>query len=90
MAYVQVIVHGIVQGVGFRYSTQREAQRLGVVGYVRNRADGTVELVAAGTEPQVKALLDWAHHGPAGARVNRVDVNQPTSQESFNGFTIRR
>jgi acylphosphatase len=90
MTHVQAIVHGTVQGVGFRYSTLQAAKRLGVSGFVRNRADGTVEIQVTGAADQVKALLDWAHHGPAGARVSRVEVNYPSTQETFDGFTIER
>ena len=68
------IVHGRVQGVFFRAGTRDEALRLGVGGWVRNLPDGTVEVSAMGGEPELQALLDWLHHGPPGARVERVDV----------------
>jgi acylphosphatase len=67
-------IHGLVQGVGFRYSLHREAVRLGLAGWVRNRRDGTVEAVVAGPAPAVEALVAWAHRGPPSARVDRVEV----------------
>ena len=67
-------IHGLVQGVGFRYSMHREALRLGLAGWVRNRRDGTVEAVVAGPAASVEAMVAWAHRGPPSARVDRVEV----------------
>lgn len=74
MPVKHVRIHGIVQGVGFRYSLEREAQRTGVTGWVRNRRDGTVEAVVAGEEQAVRALIEWSRRGPPGARVTHVEV----------------
>jgi acylphosphatase len=71
---VQLFVRGRVQGVFFRASTQREARRLGLTGWVKNRADGGVEILAEGEEEGLKDLIGWANHGPTAARVERVDV----------------
>ena len=72
----QVIRHlsieGRVQGVGFRWSLQAEATRLGLCGWVRNRSDGSVEALACGAAEAVEALTAWAHQGPPAARVDRV------------------
>lgn len=70
----RVIVHGRVQGVGFRWSTQAEAERLGVAGYARNLPDGTVQAELEGPEDSVRRMLDWLHHGPRHARVESLDV----------------
>ena len=67
-------IHGQVQGVGFRWSLAREAQRLGVTGWVRNRRDGSVEAVVCGSDVEIGSLVAWAHRGPAAARVVRVEV----------------
>ncbi|MDQ8024234.1 MAG: acylphosphatase [Moraxellaceae bacterium] len=67
-------IRGLVQGVGFRWSTVQAAQRLGVSGWVRNRRDGSVEALVHGPHPQVAALIDWARSGPPGARVDQVTV----------------
>lgn len=69
-----VLVHGIVQGVGFRYSAQREAERRGLVGWVRNRPDGTVECEIEGDDASIDAMLGWLAAGPPGAVVERTDV----------------
>jgi acylphosphatase len=61
-------VYGSVQGVGFRYSTQREALRLGLTGYARNLDDGSVEVLACGEEEQVAALIAWLKAGGRAAR----------------------
>lgn len=67
-------VHGRVQGVYFRASTQDQARRLGVQGWVRNRSDGTVELVAEGPQASLEALLAWARRGPPMAEVAELEV----------------
>jgi len=71
---VRAVVSGRVQGVWYRESCRREAERLGVAGWVRNRADGTVEIEAEGERPAVDALIGWAHRGPDRAEVARVTV----------------
>lgn len=71
---VRALATGRVQGVGFRLSCAREAERLGVSGYVRNLEDGRVEVVARGERSAVEALLAWCMHGPPGALVTEVAV----------------
>ena len=75
-----LIIHGRVQGVGYRDGMRREAQRLGVGGWVRNRHDGTVEAVVHGWPDDVNAMLDWTRHGPPGARVTRMDVSEGSGE----------
>lgn len=70
----QLRIHGRVQGVYYRASMVAEATRLGLHGWVRNRADGSVAALAHGGAPAVQALVDWARRGPPQALVERVDV----------------
>jgi acylphosphatase len=81
-----VVAHGYVQGVGFRYEARAEASRLGVGGWVRNRADGTVEAEVEGDEAAVAAMLGWLAAGPRGAIVERTDVSEvePTGERTFS------
>lgn len=66
-------IYGRVQGVGFRYTTQYEAKKLGLTGYAKNLDDGSVEVVACGDEGQVEKLIQWLKSGgPRSARVERV------------------
>ena len=81
-------ISGRVQGVGFRYSMSREAGRLGVTGWVRNRRDGTVEAVLDGATDAVEAVIAWARRGPRGAQVTGVEVAE--IPESFERFEMLR
>lgn len=76
----RLVVHGDVQGVGFRWSCARAAEILGVHGWVLNRADGAVEIVAEGDPSAVDELVTWAHHGPRHAVVSRVEVIEEAPQ----------
>ena len=83
----RVVVHGFVQGVGFRFAVERAALTRGVAGWVRNRSDGTVEAVFEGEPADVEALVDLCRRGPRGADVGRVDVVEE-SPEGLAGFRV--
>jgi acylphosphatase len=85
---VHLFVKGRVQGVFFRAATQREARRLGVTGWVKNRNDGSVEIVAEGEEDSIKEIVGWASHGPSAARVDNVDVRWRGYTGEFYEFAI--
>jgi len=85
---VRLIIEGRVQGVWFRDSTRREADRLGVCGWVRNRPDGTVEVLAEGQEERVGKLVAWCYHGPQGAVVTRVQETEESWEGEFDSFNI--
>jgi len=90
MKRLYACVHGYVQGVGYRVFAQSEAQRLGLRGYVRNCANGTVEVVAEGEEDALQLFLHALQRGPAGARVQRVDTDYAEATHEWDDFTIRR
>jgi acylphosphatase len=79
----------MVQGVNFRWFTQRRASDLGLVGQVRNRADGSVELIAEGPRDALERLLDAVRIGPASAVVENVQVNWDAPTGEFRRFEIR-
>jgi acylphosphatase len=89
MRRVRAIVSGRVQGVSYRASTASEARRLRLVGWVRNRSDGTVELEAEGPTAEVAALLDWCGRGPALADVTGVAVEELAVTGTDTTFAIR-
>ncbi|MEZ6016411.1 MAG: acylphosphatase [Planctomycetota bacterium] len=84
-----VFVDGRVQGVGFRWHTRAEARALGLTGWVRNLADGRVEVWCEGPAEAVRALEDWLARGPSGGHVTEVEVRDvvPCHPSSFE---IRR
>jgi acylphosphatase len=81
-------VTGRVQGVWYRESCREVADRLGVAGSVRNRADGTVEVVAEGPASEVEALVAWCRAGPPAAEVTGVEVTEGRP-EGIVGFRVR-
>ena len=84
----KIWVHGMVQGVGFRYSTQAQANQLGVTGYAHNLHDGSVEVLAAGETQQVDALISWLKAGgPRSARVDKVLVEPHQPAQIPTRFT---
>jgi len=83
------IVTGIVQGVNFRWFTQRRAADLGLVGYVRNHSDGSVEFVAEGSRDALERLLDVVRVGPASAAVENVDAQWSAPTGEYQRFEIR-
>lgn len=88
---VRVQITGRVQGVFFRDSTRQEAERLGVTGWVRNRADGSVEGVFEGPQASVDQLVAWCEEGPARADVDNVAIEQEDPTGEFDGgFRVRR
>lgn len=80
----RLVIHGRVQGVGFRASLAWEAQKEGTTGWVRNRRDGTVEAMICGSDEAVAAMIAWTRRGPPGARVDRVEVELGSGD--FSGF----
>jgi len=82
------IVHGRVQGVSFRYYTQETAEHLGLSGFVRNLADGTVEVSAEGEETSLSNFANWLERGPSYARVERVDLTWTEPQGDDKPFRI--
>ena len=82
------LVHGRVHGVGFRYFVERRAGQLGLRGYVMNRADGTVEVLAAGPAGKLRQLAVLLAEGPRLARVERVEES-PVEPEATTGFRVR-
>ncbi len=88
MAAARFRVHGRVQGVGFRYSAQDRARKLALRGYVRNCADGSVELFAEGERAQLEKLAAWLEQGPPMSRVRRVDRDDLTPTGRYQKFSV--
>lgn len=86
---VHIIVHGDVQGVGFRAFTQRRAQSLGVVGWVRNVYDGTVEIWAEGPAARLEPFIQTVRQGPPGGFVERLDLHRRPAKGEFTSFQVR-
>jgi acylphosphatase len=87
---VRVRISGLVQGVGFRWAVEDEAQAEGVTGWVRNLPDGRVEAVFEGDEVPVRRVVEFCRRGPARARVDDVEEVREEYSGEFEGFSIRR
>jgi acylphosphatase len=81
-------VRGRVQGVGFRWFVEREAQTIGIAGWVRNRSDGTVEVLAQGTREQLFSLRSKLQQGPRASRVDNVEEVESEVQQEMKSFRI--
>ena len=86
---VHALVSGHVQGVGYRQGCRHTARSLDLVGWVRNLADGRVELFAQGSDESVDRLLDWIWAGPAGARVTGVETDVVATDVTLTDFFIQ-
>jgi acylphosphatase len=81
-----VRVRGVVQGVGFRHATVREAHALGIKGWVANLDDGSVEAVLQGPADQVDLMLEWMRRGPPGARVSDLTGEERYTDKRYERF----
>jgi acylphosphatase len=89
MATRRLLITGRVQGVGFRYALQDEAEKLGLAGWVRNRSDGSVEALAQGTPQALEALAAWARRGPPAAHVTGLQIEDTQEQVPYGRFELR-
>ncbi|SCC15059.1 acylphosphatase [Gilliamella bombicola] len=87
---VKINVKGRVQGVGFRFFTYQQAQKLGLVGYVRNLENGDVEIIAQGDHLQIAKLTKWIENGgPASSRISHVKIYELLPQNDLTSFNVR-
>ena len=89
MHHLHLLIHGRVQGVGFRYFVLREASALGLAGSVRNVPEGSVEVVAEGRREALERLLEAVQRGPLGAEVLSVEVDWSEGPRRFDAFRVR-
>jgi acylphosphatase len=89
MQRIHIIYSGRVQGVGFRYTAQETAHQFALSGWVRNRRDGTVELVAEGEEQTLLAFLAAMKSGPLGGNITAATVSWREATEEFDNFMVQ-
>ena len=89
MRRIKLLISGRVQGVYFRYFTQKKAKQLGVNGFARNLLDGRVEIVAEGDHEPINQRIEWSHKEPITARVDQVEFVDIEIDEVFTTFEIR-
>ncbi len=85
---IKVNIYGLVQNVGFRYSTKVTAESLNIKGYVKNMHDGSVFVEAQGDKENIEKFIQWCKTGPSSARVDEVDVEY-ISERQFENFVIK-
>ncbi|OCG15876.1 hypothetical protein A9G45_05995 [Gilliamella sp. HK2] len=90
MKKVKINVNGRVQGVGFRFFTYQQAQKLNLVGYVQNLDNGDVEIIAQGDNLQISKLIKWIENGgPASASISLVNIVELKPQNDLTSFNVR-
>lgn len=85
---VHIRIYGQVQGVFFRSGAKEEADKLGLVGWVRNNRDGSVEIMASGEKRALEKFLVWCKKGPPFAKVENIEVDWQDREEDFDRFDI--
>jgi len=88
-AQVLLVIHGRVQGVFFRFETQKMAKKLGLTGWVKNNDLGTVECLAEGDKLKLEQLIDWCKKGSDSALVEKVEIKWLPFVGEFSGFEIK-
>ncbi len=88
MQRANIIIHGLVQGVFFRYNAKKIALSLGLTGSVKNNEDGTVEIIAQGPDDKIKELVEFCKKGPESAKVSKIDVKLENPKNDFNSFEV--
>jgi acylphosphatase len=86
MRRVKIVVAGRVQGVYFRYFTQKKAQELGVLGSVKNLDDGRVEIIAEADHATLDDFIHWCHKGPITARVDKLEISELVFEQTLTAF----
>ena len=89
MSRLHLRLTGVVQGVGYRYHVAKRAHEFGLTGWVKNRADGSVEIEAVGERTMLQEFLSYVRIGPPGAHVAGVSVNWHNDSPDYTGFDIR-
>jgi acylphosphatase len=88
MKRVRVKIFGDVQGVFFRSTTKEKADELGIKGWVRNASDGSVEASFEGKDKAIDEIVEWCEEGPAGAKVDKIEVKGEKFKNEFKEFSI--
>tara|TARA_Y100000310_G_scaffold218876_1_gene220197 strand:- start:241 stop:513 length:273 start_codon:yes stop_codon:yes gene_type:complete len=84
-----IFIKGNVQGVNFRYNTEKRANKLGLTGWGKNLPNGNVEIVVEGEEDKVNELIEFCKHGPTYARVYDIEIIEEKYKGEFGGFEIK-
>ncbi len=86
---VKYLISGLVQGVGYRFFTYKNADNLGLDGYAKNLYDGRVEVIASGEEDKLKQFESFLRQGPSRSNVTNIEIDYPGTEYNCNGFDIK-
>ena len=89
MLQLKIIVSGKVQGVGYRYFAQMKAVQFGITGWVRNRQDGTVEMLTTGDKENLDSFIEEIRRGNPFSTVDQIDISETKAEEKYRSFTIK-
>jgi len=89
MKRIHLIIHGKVHGVFYRDNTQKKGKELGLKGFVKNLEDGTVEVIAEGSEDKLNELIEFCKNNPGHSNVDKVDVKEEKTTNEFSDFEVK-
>lgn len=89
MIQYEINISGRVQGVGFRYFAQHKANEMGITGWVKNAVDGSVLIIAQGTEAEIKTFIDYLYIGPTRSRVDKISTCMMQITIVFDSFSVK-
>lgn len=88
MKTIKLVIQGYVQGVNFRSTARKKAKSFGILGFIKNKQDGSVYIEAEGSDANIQKFIDWCHVGPEFAKVNMIECEYLKEKRNYHDFVI--